>query len=132
MAEGWLCVSTLKQTSYSSSNRTTPALSAKTLTSQSRSRSLGRLEDRLLEQVVDDLALELDPAPERLVRAVLAPGLGQGLELAVGRVAAERGEVVLDGLHLGEAQVELPRLAQVHQRRVVHARGSGPRRGGSR
>ncbi len=33
------------------------------------------LEDRLLEQVVDDLALELDPAAERLVRAVLAPGL---------------------------------------------------------
>ena len=79
-----------------------------------------RLEDRLLEQVVDDLALELDPAAEGLVRAVLAPGLGQRLQLAVGRVAAQPGEVPPDGLHLGEAQVELARLAQVHQRRVVH------------
>ena len=89
MAEGWLWVSTLKQTSNSSSNRTTPALSAKTLTSQSRLEVLRRLEDRLLEEVVDDLALELDPAAERLVRAVLAPGLGDRLQLAVGRLAAE-------------------------------------------
>ena len=39
---------------------------------------------------------------------MLAPGLREGLELAVGRVAAEVAEVVLDGPHLGEAQVELP------------------------
>ncbi len=39
IAEGWLCVSTLKQTSCSSSNRTTPALSLKTLTSQSQASS---------------------------------------------------------------------------------------------
>src|SRR5207253_11223883 len=35
IADGWLCVSTLKQTLYLSSKRTTPALSSKTLTHQS-------------------------------------------------------------------------------------------------
>ena len=66
-----------------------------------------RLEDRLLEQVVDRPPSKLDPALKRLVRAVLAPGLGQRLELAVGRVAAELGEVALDRLHLGQAEREL-------------------------
>ena len=81
---------------------------------------LGRGEDRLLEQVVDRPPLELDPPSQGLVRAVLAPGLGQGFELAVGRVAAEPGEVPLDGLHLGEAERELARPAQLQERLVVH------------
>ena len=49
---------------------------------------------------------------KRLVRAVLAPGLGHRLELAVGRVAAELGEMALDRLHLGKTERELPRAAQ--------------------
>ena len=53
---------------------------------------LGGGEDGLLEQVVDRPPLELDLALERLVRAVLAPGLRQGLELAVGRVASQLAE----------------------------------------
>ena len=57
-----------------------------------------RLEDRLLEQVVDRASAERDAAAQGLVRAVLAPGLGQGLELAVGRLAAELGEMPLDAL----------------------------------
>ena len=104
MADGWLCVSTLKQTSCSSSNRTTPALSLKTLTSQSQASVARGAEDRLLEQVVDRPALEVDPAPERLVRAMLAPGLGERLQLAVGRVAAEAAEMGLDRPHLGQAK----------------------------
>ena len=78
-----------------------------------------RAEDRLLEQVVDRPPLEGDPPFKRLVRAVLAPGLGERLQLAVGRVPAEPGEVVADGLHLGETQRELARPAQRDQRRVI-------------
>ena len=84
-----MCVSTLKQTSWSSSNRTTPALSAKTLTSQSRPSSWVASKIVCFSRLSIDLALELDPPPEGLVRAVLAPGLGEGLQLAVGRVAAQ-------------------------------------------
>ena len=41
---------------------------------------------------------------KRLVDAVLAPGLGQRLELDIGRVAADAAIVTLNSLHL--AQVE--------------------------
>ena len=128
MAEGWLWVSTLKQTSYSSSNRTTPALSLKTLTSQSRFRSRGRLEDRLLEQVVDRPALEVDPPRERLVRAVLAPGLGEGLELAVGGVAAELAEMAPGSARISARLSESwPDLLRPIERRVVQSADRAPR-----
>ncbi len=42
-ADGWLCVSTLKQTQFLSSNLTTPALSLKTLTHQSSLPSRSRM-----------------------------------------------------------------------------------------
>ena len=93
---------------------------------------LGRGEDRLLEQVVDRPSLELDPALQGLVRAVLAPGLGQGLELAVGRVAAESGEMRLDGLHLGEAQRELARPAHAPAAPRRPWRGAGTGSAGTR
>ena len=38
---------------------------------------------------------------------MLAPGLGERLELAVGRVSAESNEMILDSSHLGETQGEL-------------------------
>ena len=63
---------------------------------------MGRSKDRLLEQVVDRSSFERDSPPQGLVRTVLAPGLGQGLELAIGWVAAELGEMPLDRLHFGE------------------------------
>ena len=82
---------------------------------------LGRGEDRLLEQVVDRPALELDPPLERLVRAVLAPGLGQGLELAVGRVAAELGEMAPGSTCISARLSEsCPDLLSCDEGRVVH------------
>src|SRR6185503_18044990 len=57
---------------------------------------LGRLGDRRLEQVRDDLPLERDVAGEGLVLAVFAPGLGDGLELDVARLPPDLLEVVAD------------------------------------
>ena len=71
----------------SSSNRTIPGVVLEDAHHQSRS---GRWspEDGFLEQVVERLALEFHHALERLVGAVLAPGLGDGFELAVRRLPA--------------------------------------------
>ena len=62
----------------------------------------------------------VDPPVERLVRTVFAPGLGERLQLDVGRVAVQLDEVLANRLHLGEAQVELARAAQVGQCAIVH------------
>ncbi len=70
-----------------------------------------RTKDRLLEQIVDRLAVEADQAAERLVRTVLAPGLCHGFELAIRGLAADLGEVALDRSHLGETQCELSAAA---------------------
>ena len=64
-------------------------------------------------------AVEVDPALERLVRAVLRPGLGDRFQLDVGRVAVEFAEVRLDRLHLVERQRQLPVAAQLDECRVV-------------
>ena len=76
---------------------------------------LGRAEDGPLEEVVDHPAVEIDPAPEGLVRTMLGPGLREGLEFAVGRLPSEFVEMGLDGLELGEAEVQLPLPADVEE-----------------
>src|SRR5262249_14670102 len=84
-----------------------------------------RLRDRGLQEVVDAPHRpaarrgEVDPAGERLVLAVLAPGLRERLELARGRLAAELDEVRADRAHLGEVEAELPGARELEQRRVV-------------
>ncbi len=117
-----MCVSTLKTTLKSSSKRTTPALSSKTLTHQSSSPSLAANllrggEDRLLQHVLEmPLALLVpvgDSAGQRLVAAVLAPGLRQRLQLDVGRIAVQLAEILLDRLHLDQRQVQLAVAAQI-------------------
>jgi hypothetical protein len=77
-----------------------------------------------LQQVVDALdlavlALEVDHPRERLVLAVLGPGLRDGLELARGRLAAQLLEVGLDGAHLGQREAELPVARQPLELGVV-------------
>ena len=129
MAEGWLWVSTLKQTSYSSSNRTTPALSAKTLTSQSSSRSLRRLEDRLLEQVVDRPRPRTRSGPGASCASSARSRSGRASPARSrsgrGRASAKWAWI---GLHLGEAEVELARPGSAATSAcVVHARGSARR-----
>ena len=99
----------------------TPALSLKTERQKSclalADQLLRALEDRVLDQVLVGAGAELlaglipdfdlDGALERLVDAVLAPGLGEGLEFDVGRLAAGRAEVVLDRLHLGQREEQV-------------------------
>ena len=66
------------------------------------------------------------------MRAVLAPGLGEGLQLAVGRVAAELGEVGLDrpASRRGSGRAG-PSLLSCDRARRRPCRGSARRRGGS-
>ena len=77
------------------------------------------LEDRFLEHVLEMLRPVLvdvgDAASQRLVAAVLAPGLGDGLQFDVGWIAAQTLEMRLDGLHLGQRQVQLAGLAELHK-----------------
>ena len=54
------------------------------------------------------------------------------LQLDVGRVAAERLEMGLDGLHFGQRQIELPLAAQPLQGRVVHRAGWARSQAGTR
>ena len=71
---------------------------------------------------------ERDASLERLVGAVLGPGLGQGLQFGVGGVAAGRGEVSLDRSHLAGVERQQPVPAEVGQLLVVQA-GQRNRRG---
>ena len=83
-----------------------------------------RAEDGLFEHVLEDpltvFVAVADAALQRLVRAVFAPRLSDRFEFDVGWIALLLDPVLLDGLHLGEAQIELAVLAEVHQRVVVH------------
>ena len=74
-----------------------------------------------LEAAVGAGVLKGDPRLEGLVHAVLRPGLRQGLEFGVGGIAAARGEVGLDGSHLGHVQRQHPLPAQLGQLPVVQA-----------
>ena len=49
-----------------------------------------------------------DPAGQRLVAAMLAPGLGDRFQFDVGRIAAELAEMGLDRLHFDQRQIKLP------------------------
>jgi hypothetical protein len=80
-----------------------------------------RARDGRLEQVVDDLALVLDAAGHGLVLAVLRPGLRDGLELDVGRLAALGSEVRLHGLHLDRVERQAALLGELLEPRAVGA-----------
>ena len=56
-----------------------------------------------------------DVAAERLVETMLAPRLRQRLELTIGGIAAQRFKMFLNGLHLGDAEKELPFRADAGQ-----------------
>ena len=51
---------------------------------------------------------------------MLAPGLGDGFQFGVGRVAAELLEMGLDGLHFHQREIKLSLAAQDPQGLVVH------------
>ena len=55
------------------------------------------------------------------MNAVLAPGLGQGLKLAIRRLAPELGEVSLYRLHLDKTQRKLASFAQIDELPVIEA-----------
>ncbi len=84
----------------------------------------GGCEDRLPQHVLEvplPLAVAIpNPAGQRLVRTVLAPGLRQRFQLDVGRVPIQLDEAPANCLHLGQVQIQLPRPAQLGQLLVVH------------
>ena len=81
-------------------------------------------EDGFLEHAFEATRAVLvgvfDAAAERLVRAMLAPGLSDGFQFDIRRIAVEFHEVRFDRPHLFEAQIELPDFAERRQRRIVH------------
>ncbi len=81
-------------------------------------------EDRFFEHVVEaPLPLRAaigDSAGERLVAAMLAPGLGNRFQLGVGGIAAQFAKVRLNRPHFDQRQIELPFAAQAEERLVVH------------
>src|SRR5262249_6392730 len=56
---------------------------------------------------------------ERLMRAVLAPCLRQGLQLAIGGRALFLTKIALDGLHLGQVECEHAGLANPQEFDIV-------------
>ena len=86
---------------------------------------LGRSEDRLFEHAGElpcsMLVSVLDPSPEGLVAAMLAPSLCDGLELDVRRLFAQFPVVALNCLHFRQRKVQLPRFAQLHKLGVAQA-----------
>jgi hypothetical protein len=76
---------------------------------------LGALAEHPEQRRRSDAVVGRHVGPERLVGAVLAPRLGQRLELDVGRVAARCREVGLDGEQLLGVERELAVGADRHQ-----------------
>ncbi len=106
-AEGWLCVSALTAIVVPAVNSTTPALPTKAdLTNGASSVSVlvrsWRINGSTVVTVV--AVVQIDRRPERLVGAVLAPRLGEGLQLDVGRVAIELLEVLPDHVQFLEVE----------------------------
>ena len=79
---------------------------------------VGDARDGLFEQVVDQAALEADPAGEGLVLAVLAPGLRDRLQFDARGLAAKAVVVRLHGAHLAEVQGQAAFLAECRERIV--------------
>lgn len=79
-----------------------------------------RFAEHVLKISLARIVAIADPAGKRLVAAMLAPGLGDGFQLGVGRVAAELLEMGLDGLHFDQRQIKLSAAAQDPQGLIVH------------
>ncbi len=81
------------------------------------------VEDRLAEHILEgSFAVRVavaDPPGQRLVAAMLAPGLGDRFQFDVGRVALERLEMGLDCPHLDQREVKLTFQGQPLERFVV-------------
>ena len=90
------------------------------------------LVGRNLDRPVHPRVLQADVSPERLVHAVLRPGLGQRLELGVGWIPSLTPEMIVNGPHLGEVEREQTVPAQAHQvvvRQTGQLHGFDPRLG---
>ena len=85
---------------------------------------------QLAQQRCDRPAVDRDRGSERLVGAMLAPRLGERLQLDVGGFTAEPGEVVADGPQLGE--VEGHRAFGVDRKEAVVIEGADGDRLGAR
>ena len=81
-------------------------------------------ENRLAEHVVELPLLPVvaitNASGERLVAAMLAPGLGDGFQFNIGRIAADGLELGLNRLHFDQREIQLALQAETLQSRVVH------------
>src|SRR5216684_2582043 len=79
----------------------------------------GGCKNGCLEQIVDSPTVHVDKTFERFVRAMLGPGLSDGLQFDIGRISSQFAEVRLDGLHLRQAQGQLAVDTQLRQGLVI-------------
>ena len=136
-AEGWLCVSTLKETSCTPVVLDDPGVVDERRAHPGRRNLVGRGLEVGADQAIDRLPARLpvhrlgivDGALEGLVHAVLRPGLRQALELHVGGLAALAGKIVLDGAHLDEVQRQEP-VARERQEPLLPEGAEGHLAGG--
>ena len=61
------------------------------------------------------LHLDIDGTLQRLVYAMLAPGLGEGFQFNIRRLALLSTEIVLDGLHFRQRKKQMAFPAQLRQ-----------------
>ena len=136
---GWLWVSTLKHTAWSSSKATTPELSTNTESNQSAPSLIMRLVGATT-RLASTFSMVCEPSsfwvtPSRspagispsyrtrlfscFVDAVLAPGLGESLQLNFTRIAAQFLITVADLAHFLQRQEQVGFTRQLHQRSVV-------------
>ena len=88
-ADGWLWVSALRAIVVPGAKPTMPALPTNAERTNGAVDGVGGVAQLLRGATGRSTAVDGDGGPERLVGAVLAPRLGQHLQLDVGRVAAD-------------------------------------------
>ena len=128
MAEGWLCVSTLKQTSWLVVEPDDAGVVAEDAHEPVAAELVGRAEDRLLEQVVNRPPLEGDPAPQAScassARSRSGPGSRARSRSGRGRARRNGRWIVFISARLSESW---PDRLRSRSSCVGRARGSAPR-----
>ena len=122
IAEGWLWVSAFTASVRARGERDDAGVADERAAQERRVDGVGG-GAQLLQQRSDRRGPSHggDPRPERLVGAVLAPRLGEGLQLDIGGGPAGEAEVIGDGVQLGEVERQAALAVERQQRVVVEA-----------
>ena len=116
-ADGWLWVSALRAIVVPVGERDDAGVADERRPHERRGDGVGGVAQQAEQRLHRSPSVVVMRGPERLVGAVLAPRLGERLELDVGRVAAGGAEVVADDGQLLGVEGERPLDAERGERR---------------